>query len=103
MSFDSTNPNKISPRKPKHLYISYTLSIISDTMLITKTRKWGNSLGVRIPKDAVRELKLRENQYVVIDIKPKENPLKELFGAVKLSKPTEQLLKEIREKESKYI
>jgi len=72
-------------------------------MIISKTRKWGSSLGVIIPKDVVKELKLRENQEIIIDVKPKENPLKELFGSVKLSKPTEQLLKEIRGKESKYI
>ena len=72
-------------------------------MIVSKTRKWGSSLGVIIPKDVVKELKLRENQEVIIDVKPKENPLKELFGSVKLSKPTEQLLKEIRGKESKYI
>ena len=67
-------------------------------MIISKTRKWGSSLGVIIPKEVVKGLKLKENQDVVIDIKPKENPLKELFGSVKLSKPTEQLLKEIRGK-----
>ena len=72
-------------------------------MIISKTRKWGSSLGVIIPKNVVKELKLKEDQDVVIDIRPKENPLKELFGSVKLSKPTEQLLKEIRGKESKYI
>ena len=72
-------------------------------MIISKTRKWGSSLGVIIPKEVVKELKLKEDQDVVIDIKPKDNPLKELFGSVKLSKPTEQLLKEIRGKESKYI
>lgn len=72
-------------------------------MLIAKTRKWGSSLGVIIPKDMVNELRLREDQDVIIDIKPKDNPLKELFGSVKLSKPTEQLLKEIRGKESKFI
>ena len=72
-------------------------------MIISKTRKWGSSLGVVIPKEIVKELKLKENQDVVLDIKPKENPLKELFGSVKLSKPTEQILKEIRGKESKYI
>ena len=72
-------------------------------MIISKTRKWGSSLGVIIPKNVVKELKLRENQEIIIDVKPKENPLKELFGSVKLSKPTEQILKEIRGKESKYI
>ena len=68
-----------------------------------KTRKWGSSLGIIIPKKVAQELKIRENQDVIVDIKPKDNPLKELFGSVKLSKPTEQLLREIRGKESKYI
>ncbi len=72
-------------------------------MIISKTRKWGSSLGVIIPKDVVKELKIRENQEVYLEIKPKDNPLKELFGSVKLSKPTEQLLKEVRGKESKYF
>jgi len=72
-------------------------------MIISKTRKWGSSLGIVIPKDIVKELKLRENQDVIVDIKPKDNPLRELFGSGKFSKPTEQLLKEIRGKESKYF
>ena len=72
-------------------------------MIISKTRKWGSSLGVIIPKDVVKGLKLRENQEIIIDVKPKDNPLKELFGSAKLSKPTEQLLKEISGKESIYI
>lgn len=72
-------------------------------MMLSKTRRWGSSLGVVIPKEVVRELKLRENQDVFIDVKPKDNPLKELFGSAKLSKPTEHLLREIRGKESKYI
>ena len=72
-------------------------------MMIFKTRKWGSSLGILIPKKVAQELKIRENQDVIVDIKPKDNPLRELFGSAKLSKPTEQLLKEIRGKESKYI
>ncbi len=72
-------------------------------MIISKTRKWGSSLGIVIPKNVVKDLKLREDQEVIFDIKPKDNPLKELFGSAKLSKPTEQLLREIRGKESKYI
>jgi antitoxin component of MazEF toxin-antitoxin module len=72
-------------------------------MIISKTRKWGSSIGIIIPKKVAKELKIRENQEVMVDIKPKDNPLKELFGSAKLSKPTEQLLKEIRGKESKYF
>ena len=74
-------------------------------MLITKTRRWGNSLGMRIPKDVVNEMKLRENQEIVVEIKPKDNPLKELFGLGKgkIKKSTEQILRELRGKESKFI
>lgn len=72
-------------------------------MIVLKTRKWGSSIGMVIPKRVVKELKIRENQDVIVDIKPKENPLKELFGSGKFSKPTEQILKEIRGKESKFI
>lgn len=72
-------------------------------MIVLKTRKWGSSIGMVIPKKVAKELKIRENQEVIVDIKPKENPLKELFGSGKFSKPTEQILKEIRGKESKFI
>ncbi len=72
-------------------------------MIISKTRKWGSSLGVIIPKQVVKELKLRENEEIAIEITKKDNPLKELFGSGKFSKPTEQLLKEVRGRESKYI
>ena len=74
-------------------------------MLITKTRKWGNSLGVRIPKNAVKEMKLRVNQEIAIEIKPKENVLKELFGFArgKINKSTEDILKESRKNLSKHF
>ena len=75
-------------------------------MMIFKTRKWGSSIGIVIPKKVAEELKIRENQDVIVDIKPKDNPLKELFGSLKplkFKKSTEQILKEIRGKESKYI
>ena len=72
-------------------------------MIISKTRKWGSSLGIVIPKKITEELNLKENQEVFIDIKPKDNPLKELFGSGKFSRPTDQILKEIRGKESKFI
>ncbi len=72
-------------------------------MIISKTRKWGSSIGIIIPKKVAKELKIRENQEVFVDIKPKDNPVRELFGSGKFSKPTEQLLKEVRGKESKYF
>lgn len=74
--------------------------------MISKTRKWGSSIGIIIPKKVAKELKIRENQEVFFDVKPKDNPLIELFGSLKplkFKKPTSELLKELRSNESKYI
>ena len=72
-------------------------------MLICKTKRWGNSIGIRIPKRIVEELGIREEQEIVVEIEKKENPLRDLFGALKFNEPTEKILKELRRKESKYI
>jgi len=70
----------------------------------TVTKQWGNSIGVVIPRDTVDKLNLKPNESVVIEIIKKENPLKELFGAIKMKKPTEQIIKEARiETESKWL
>lgn len=49
-------------------------------MIISKTRKWGNSIGVIIPKEELSKMNIKENQDVVLEIRKKDNPLKELFG-----------------------
>lgn len=74
-------------------------------MIITKTRKWGSSIGIVIPKNVAKELKIRENQEVYVTVKPKDNPLKELFGIGKgkITKSTEEILKDSRKNISKYF
>ena len=74
-------------------------------MIGAKAKQWGNSLGVVIPNEVVNSLHIRAGEDIIIQIKKKENPLKELFGALKFKKPTEQLLKEFRMefKESKWM
>ena len=72
-------------------------------MIICKTRKWGNSIGIIIPKKAVDEFGIKEEQEVAVEIEKKENPLRELFGALKFKEPTRKLLRELRRNESKYV
>ena len=71
-----------------------------------RTKKWGNSLGIILPKMIVKENKIHQHEEIIIEIKGKEsNVLKELFGAGKVffKKPTRQILVEARkELESKY-
>lgn len=68
------------------------------------TKKWGNSIGVIIPSETVEKMSIKPEQKMVLEIKHKENVLKEMFGAgKKIKKPTEQILREIRKDlESKW-
>lgn len=72
--------------------------------IVVKTKKWGNSIGVIIPKEEINNLNIKENQEVIVEIKLKENPLKELFGFGKGKKITKKAFLENRKLlESKYI
>ena len=61
------------------------------------TRKWGNSLGVIIPKDIAEEEHLAENEKIFITIK-KKHQAKEFFGmlAGEWKKPTQEIKDEMR-------
>lgn len=68
-------------------------------MTICKTKKWGSSLGVVIPKRLVDELHLTEDQDVSIEIQPTTNVLKEMWGFAKkrgIKKTSEEIIKETR-------
>ena len=68
----------------------------------TKLKAWGNSVGVVLPKEALKEEGLAVNDEVEITLKKKSNPLKDAFGKLKefkakSSKSTEEMLKEVDE------
>jgi antitoxin component of MazEF toxin-antitoxin module len=73
-------------------------------MINCKTKKWGNSLGIVIPKEEVQHLELKEDQQIVVEIIKTEHPLKELFGAAKNNKITKEEFLETRKlMESKWV
>ncbi|MBS3114153.1 AbrB/MazE/SpoVT family DNA-binding domain-containing protein [Candidatus Woesearchaeota archaeon] len=63
----------------------------------TKTRKWGSSIGVVLPKEVVDEIGIKPNEKIVIDIK--KRPLaKEFFGKFPhWGKSTQEIKDEMRE------
>ena len=62
----------------------------------TKTKKWGNSLGLIIPNEIVKKENLKENIKIsFLIIKPIPNPLKEMFGKFKFKKSTDEIMREI--------
>ena len=61
----------------------------------TQTRKWGNSLGIVIPKNVIDKEHLHENQRVIIEIK-KAVDITRLRGLVKFKKSAQELKDEMR-------
>lgn len=70
-------------------------------MVIVRTRKWGNSIGIVIPKEEAEKLRIGIDQQVEIKVKP-VNPLKEMYGAGNLG-GAETVRKLRAEMESRYI
>ncbi|MBI2598029.1 MAG: AbrB/MazE/SpoVT family DNA-binding domain-containing protein [Candidatus Diapherotrites archaeon] len=47
-------------------------------------RKWGNSIGVTLPKEAVEMEGIKENEHFFIDIhKEKQATVRDIFGLAK--------------------
>lgn len=61
-----------------------------------KTKQWGNSIGIIIPKNLVNDLSIVPGEELSIEIKKKENVLQELFGAIKLKRKTKEILNDVR-------
>ena len=61
----------------------------SDTNMLAKVQKWGNSLGIRLPKKLAKAIQLDDGSYVDIIpsnnsliIRLKEDPLDNLLNQV---------------------
>ena len=73
-------------------------------MIKCHTKRWGNSIGIILPKRIVAEKSIKPHEEILIEIKGKSgNVLKELFGAFKSQKSTKQMIAEVRKDfESRY-
>lgn len=61
-----------------------------------KTKKWGNSIGILIPKEAVRKENIKPEQEVTVLISAK--PItkgKDIWGTLKFKESTEELMREV--------
>jgi len=59
-------------------------------------KKWGNSYGVIIPADLVKEKGIEVNDEVEITIVKKITPVSKLFGVYKTGKSAQELKDEAR-------
>ncbi len=63
-----------------------------------KTRRWGNSIGVIIPRNIAEKEHIKENQAIDILIVKRTNALKETFGMLgnRLKKSSQEIKDELR-------
>ncbi len=63
--------------------------------LKTKAKKWGNSVGILLPKD----LGIKPNQEVNIHLEPTKrfSTIKDIFGKLQFKRSVKALMKEIDE------
>lgn len=62
----------------------------------TITRKWGNSIGLALPKDIIKKANIKPDKEIKIFIQDKNVNLTKIFGTLKIDIPTQKLLDEIR-------
>jgi len=65
--------------------------------VLTKAKKWGNSIGLVIPSNLVKKERIRPGDTVEIVVRRRLPRLEELGGTVKLRHNLEQLLREMEE------
>lgn len=68
----------------------------------SKLRRWGNSLGIIIPQNAIAIANINEGDEINIFLQEEKNDISQVFGALKCKKINSQKLKnEIRREERK--
>jgi antitoxin component of MazEF toxin-antitoxin module len=71
----------------------------------TKIKAVGTSMGIIIPREVINEMDLKLDECVFVDIRKKNNILKDMFGrGITKGKLKENTLKELRkELEGKWL
>ena len=65
-------------------------------MVYAKIKKLGNSYGIILPRNLVREKGFIENEVVDVMIKKKNESLRRLFGTLKQKRSTQEIKDELR-------
>ena len=67
-------------------------------VVVAKARKWGNSIGVRLPADVIKKEGIKDGEEVELIVSKPRNVIKEMFGALKgkgkLKISTDELMRE---------
>ena len=62
-----------------------------------KAKKWGNSVGIIIPADAVARLKIHQGETLQLELRKAGSVLRDMFGSLRSTRETKDILKEVRQ------
>ena len=65
--------------------------------VLTKAKKWGNSIGLVIPAEVVKTEKIRPGDAIELIVRKRVPRLEEIGGTVKLRHKLQDLLREMEE------
>ncbi len=65
----------------------------------TTARKWGNSIGISLPKEVIEQANIEPNQEIRLYIPEKRRSLRKIFGTLNIREPTQRILDKTREGE----
>ena len=65
----------------------------------TMARRWGNSIGIALPKEVIEKANIKANKQLIIFIPEKTVNLAKVFGTLSIDEPTQAILDKIRESE----
>lgn len=66
--------------------------------ITTRLKRWGNSLGIVIPSETIKQKSLQEDEKVIITIE-REKKIREIFGSLRSWKINAQKVKNESRKE----
>lgn len=60
-------------------------------------KKWGNSIGITIPKEVAKEEKIKPNKEITLLVLSSQKDIWKSFGSLKQKKPMQKIMEEIDE------
>ncbi len=64
--------------------------------VIVKLKKWGNSLGLIVPAETVRERGLVEGDLVDVELRGRARTLEDLSGTIELRTNLDRLMRDVK-------
>ena len=67
--------------------------------IITTARKWGNSIGIALPKDVVEKANIKPNKELRLFLPERSVDIGKVFGTLDINMPAKKLIEDARKGE----